>query len=122
MQVEHRTCLATRRASVPRRARLARARSREARKLGRVEEGIEPAARDAAVELAAEGLLAEFGGGEEAVEVDAGRDAHRLEEIHQVLGADVAGETAAVLHLRRMAADAAEGRVEVPHADRKSVV
>jgi len=29
---------------------------------------------------------------------------------------DVAGEAAAVLHLRRMSADTAEGRIEVPHA------
>src|SRR2546425_7202566 len=76
----------------------------------------EAAAGHAAVQLAAERLLAELRGGEQAAEIDAGIDAHRLEEVHQVLGADVAGVAAAVLHLRRMPADAAEGRVEMAHA------
>ena len=40
-------------------------------------------------------------------------DSNRLD---QVLGADVAGVAAAVLHLGRMPADAAEGGIEMPHA------
>ena len=40
----------------------------------------------------------------------------RLEQADEVLGRHVAGEPLAVLHLRRMAADAAERAVEVAHA------
>src|SRR5688572_1013477 len=68
------------------------------------------------MELAPERLLTERRGLEQAVEIDAGIDAHRCEEVHQVLGADIAGKAAAVFHLGRMSADAAERRVEVAHA------
>src|SRR6185503_21379106 len=76
---------------------------------------IEAAARHPPVELAPERLLAQLGGGEQPVEIDAGVDSHRLEQVHQVFGADVAGVAAAVLHFRRMAADPAEGRIEMAH-------
>ena len=48
------------------------------------------------MQLAPKRLLAQLGCREQAVEVDAGVDAHRFEEIHQILGAHVAGEAAAV--------------------------
>src|SRR5436190_1897529 len=44
------------------------------------------AARHASIQLAPQRLLAEFRGREQAVEIEAGIDAHRLEEVHQVLG------------------------------------
>src|SRR5262245_39795098 len=77
---------------------------------------IEAGAGDAAEKLATECLLAQARGLDQAVEVDAGADAERLEQVDQVLGADVAGIAAAVFHLRRMPADAAERAVEIAHA------
>src|SRR5713101_3950245 len=81
-----------------------------------LQQWIEPGAGDAAVELAAERLLAQARGLDQPIEIDAGADADRLEQVDQILGADVAGIAAAVLHLRRMAADAAERAIEIAHA------
>src|SRR5205085_12501655 len=77
---------------------------------------VQAAARHARVEFAAEGALAELGRRQQSVDIDAGSDAHRLEEIHQVLRRDVAGVPLAVLDLRWMPADAAEGAVEPAYA------
>ena len=77
---------------------------------------IEAGAGDAAEELAAERLLAQARGLDQSVEIDAGADAERLEQVDQVLGADIAGIAAAVFHLRRMPADAAERAIEIAHA------
>jgi hypothetical protein len=68
------------------------------------------------MELAAERRLAQPRGLDQAGEIDAGADAERLEQIDQILGADVAGIAAAVLHLCRMPADAAERAIEIAHA------
>ena len=81
-----------------------------------MQQRIEAAAGDAAMELAAERLLAEARGLDQPGEIDAGADAERLEQVDQVLGADVAGIAAAVLHLRRVPADAAERAIEIAHA------
>ena len=56
----------------------------------------------------ADDVLGEPGALDQGVEIDAGFDAHLVAHEHEILGADVAGEAAAVLHFRRMAADAAE--------------
>src|SRR4029078_5650007 len=77
---------------------------------------MESAARDPSVQLAAEGLFAQARRFEQRVEIDAGANAERLEQIDQILGADVAGVAGAILHLRRMAADAVERAIEVTYA------
>src|SRR3954453_5946665 len=80
------------------------------------EQRIEAASRDPPMQLAAEGLLAETRGFEQRGEIDAGANAERLEQIDQILGADVAGVAATILHLRRMAAAPAERAIEVTHS------
>src|SRR5690606_13096608 len=51
----------------------------------------------------------------EQIKVDAGADAFRLQQIHQIFGADVAGMAAAVLHLGRVPPHAAQRAVVVAH-------
>ena len=72
------------------------------------------------MQLTAKRLLAEFRGRKQLVQVYPGGDAHGFEQADQVFGADVAGEAAAVLHLRGMAADTAERGIEMPRAGLES--
>src|SRR5262245_34527710 len=74
---------------------------------------IEPAAGHAAVKLTAERLLALLRRLDQSYEIDAGADAERLEQVDQVLGADIAGIAAAVFDLGGMTADPAERAVEI---------
>src|ERR1700716_15754 len=67
------------------------------------------------MQLAAERLLAKAGGLDQPGEIEAGTNAERLEQIDQILGADIASVTTAIFHLRGMAADAAERAIEMTH-------
>src|SRR5258708_13477864 len=75
----------------------------------------DPGAGHPAVELPSEGFLAEPCRVDELVHGEPGVDPHRLEHCREVLRTHIAGVATTVFHLRRMAADAAERRVEMPH-------
>ena len=64
---------------------------------------IEPAAGDPSIQLAAERLLAKARGLDQTGEIEAGVNAERLEQIGQILGADIAGIAATILYLGGMA-------------------
>ena len=63
--------------------------------------------------VAADDALGLGGGRDHRVQVDAGRHAHVLDHVHEFLGGDVAGRAGRV----RAAAQAADGGVEVGHAE-----
>src|SRR5688572_29260433 len=75
--------------------------------------GIAPRRRsglhDLAGQCAADDLLHAAAGGEQPVEIDAGGDAHRVQAVHEVLAADIAGGAGS----EGTATEAADGGVEV---------